>query len=128
MTMADGNYWTDLRSRRMGRRKLIAGTGVLGAGAAAAALVGCGDDDDDDGGAPGQATSGAQAQPKRGGNIAIIASTGEQPHHDVHQTTTGLLHLRGSGAAYARLIRRKLGPDVTSDDIIPESWVAEKWE
>jgi peptide/nickel transport system substrate-binding protein len=40
--MREGNYWTRLRNRRLSRRRLLAGSVAMGAGAAGLALVGCG--------------------------------------------------------------------------------------
>jgi ABC-type transport system substrate-binding protein len=124
------NYWTQTLSRRMVRRRLLAGGVVAGAGVATAALVGCG------GRRPSAASSGSSSatqsiakQPKRGGTISIMVTYGETPNLDPHLTGTVALHQWGAGVAYARLIDRKIGPDIqAAAQIIPAPWVAQSWE
>ena len=50
------NYWTRYRNRSFGRRRFLAGSGVVAVGGAAI-LAGCGDDDDDGGDETSTATS-----------------------------------------------------------------------
>lgn len=135
------NYWT---RRRFTRRKVIiaGGTGLAAAGALA--LAGCGDDDDDDTptatstGTPSTSTAttgtatttSTGAQPKTGGTIRLMFGGGpqEQPHEDPQLTTTGLLHVFGSGCAYSRLIKFEMGPDMPAGTKNPVGDIAESWE
>src|SRR5437762_1612786 len=109
--MAEGEYWSKVWRARVGRRRALA-SAATAAGAAGLIAVGCGDDDNGGGGGSGQAAPSGTAdtsQPKRGGMLRPQPGTaGEQPHHDPHLATTGLLNTRGSAVAYSRLVRRKL--------------------
>jgi ABC-type transport system substrate-binding protein len=51
--MANGSYWDKFTRSRITRRRMLAGSAAVGAGATAFALVGCGGDDDDGGGGDG---------------------------------------------------------------------------
>src|SRR5688572_28996816 len=126
--MAEQGYWT---KRRASRRSILATGGSLAVATGAAITLGCCDDDDSGGQQAGSAqATPAAVQAKRGGNLALVLTSGEQPHHDVMLTTTGPLHTRGSGVVYSRLVRQKLGADITSPgiNVIPESDVAASWE
>ncbi len=68
----DSNYW----QRRYGRRTVLRGTGVVGAGLAAAALIGCGDSEGGNGGGGGggtgaNPTTAPGAEPQVGGELRV---------------------------------------------------------
>ncbi|MCE7926892.1 MAG: ABC transporter substrate-binding protein [Chloroflexi bacterium CFX7] len=83
MTREEKSYWERTAMRSLGRRRLLGGAALAGAGAAAFGLVGCGDDDDDNGGngggdtpVPGATgTTAPQATPtmapKKGGAFTV---------------------------------------------------------
>ncbi len=81
-----GNYWT----RRLGRRSVLRGGAVAGAGLAAAALIGCGDDGGGDGGDGGvtqvgggdgggtstRPTATPGVEPQYGGTVVVGSQQG----------------------------------------------------
>lgn len=86
------NYW--LR-RPVSRRRLLQGSGALGAAFAGAALVGCGNDDDDSGNGNGNGngqspapTSGpdTSGEPRSGGTLNLPWNTPDA-HLDPHSST-----------------------------------------
>ena len=93
------NYWKKGSESRVSRRRLLAGAGTVGAGAAGLALVGCGDDDSTTKtaaagtttAAGGSATAGASAsaaapQVTRGGTLkrtTWLNVLGIDPHIEV---------------------------------------------
>jgi peptide/nickel transport system substrate-binding protein len=109
------DWWSPGRTLAR-RRLLLAGAG---AGLAAAFLSACGGGEQKP--APGAQATGpagttaagaaATPQPKYGGT-AVFNFGLEAPHLDVHQTTTLLLACFGPGAAYSRLFRYKIPPEV----------------
>jgi peptide/nickel transport system substrate-binding protein len=81
------NYWDKVLTRRVGRRRAIAGTGATALGAAFLAACGGDDDDDDDGGAPssspstGSGSSGSSGS--SGGGTVIGKQFGNHPGHSL---------------------------------------------
>src|SRR5690606_11054359 len=97
--LMDSNYWTQ-SSRRAGRRSLIRGALLTGAGLSAAALVGCGSDDGEPeeaaaGGGGAAATStgsgggaAAAGEPVRGGTL-MHGEVADLTQHDMNTALGG---------------------------------------
>ncbi len=124
---------------RLGRRRVLAGAGLTGAGLSAAFLAACGGDDKKEGTtSSGQAqptsvqsgtTSAAPttaAQPKRGGTLSI-SHINRAANRDVHQQSTVIVQGLKEAPAYSRLLKYKAGADIVGDQI-PAPDLAERWE
>jgi peptide/nickel transport system substrate-binding protein len=113
------NYW--LR-RKVNRRAVVRGAGVVGVGGAAYAMVGCGDDDST--GSPtsekgllptAQASPTPAKQPKPGGTFSFQIG-GNPPSLDPY-TNASFLNMYMGGLSYSRLLRYKAGtPEITPTD------------
>lgn len=122
----DSSYWKS-QQHRIGRRRLLAGTGIAATGFAGLALVGCGGDDGQttptvggvDSGVKGQPTASTE-QPKKGGTIKF-AHTADADHFDPVLETTWLMNL--GPHVYSKLLRwdakvQNILPDLASG--VPE--------
>ncbi len=125
-----------IQKRRPRRRVLrVFGLGTVTAGVTA--LAACGGTKSGRGGATDQAAQATSivptapaGEPKYGGvlSFAFVGATSEQPNLDPHQTATLLFHNLGSGVAYSRLVKLKVGPDVPVGATIPIGDLADRWE
>lgn len=116
----NGSHDRRLAGRTLARRRLLLVGG--GASLAGAFLAACRGGEQKP--APGALATGPAAtpaatgaattpQPKYGGT-AVFNFGLDAPHLDVHQTTTLLLACFGPGAAYSRLFRYKIPPEVST--------------
>jgi ABC-type transport system substrate-binding protein len=71
--------------------------------------------------------SPAAVRPKTGGALVHAQVSGEQAHQDPHLSSSGTLHKAGSGLAYSRLIKSKVGPGFLTT-IVPDADIAQSWE
>src|SRR5437868_5887402 len=114
--VSEANYWTNQLDRKLGRRAMLRGAGLLAAGAAGTALAGCGDDN-----APAKGTAAAASQPagtsaaggasasaapsgspvaapRRGGTL-VWPNGGEPSSLDIHKTNNAYSSYYGLGNA-----------------------------
>jgi peptide/nickel transport system substrate-binding protein len=130
--MPGQSYWS---TRAHGRRPLLRALGVGAAATGVTALIACGGTKKESSTEQAaQATSivptAPAGEPKNGGtvSVAFVGATSEQPNLDPHQTATLLLHNLGSGVAYSRLLKLKVGPDVPAGARVPIGDLAGSWE
>jgi peptide/nickel transport system substrate-binding protein len=86
---SNGDYWQRLSQFRLSRRRVLAGSASLSAGAAAFALVGCGGSDKSTG--ANQSSREDEGQPKPGGNLTFsttVPFAGVDPHNSVYGGAT----------------------------------------
>src|SRR5262245_60037452 len=115
------------QSSRLSRRRLLAGSTALAAGALAASTLACGNDNS--GSSPTTTAAANVKQPKRGGTIKIGYSAVDPATFDVHASTSLILHATEFAIVYSRLLSLKLGQDGLDNNImVPAADLAEKWE
>src|SRR5205814_7933752 len=67
------------------------------------------------------------AQPKRGGKI-MLSGRGDPPHQDPHMTSSLAGTTNSTGIVYSRLLKRTLGDQIDSGQIIPAGDLAASWQ
>ena len=145
--MADDSYWLRLRNARRGRRAVLRGGAIAGAGLAAAGLVGCGSSANNNktaGGSAAQSTSVAAAtsagaatatpaasaaakpagdQPRPGGVISQRLAS-DPPALDIHQVST-YVAVFPEAPCYNQLLQIDT-QDPSDTKIVAD--LADKWE
>ena len=132
--MAEQSYWGKYLSRRVTRRKAIAGTAALTASAAFLAACGGDDDDDDAGGggtsggsgsSSGDASGGggaASGEPKSGGIARMNPVTPNDPaHFDLHQAADATISWLMT-VYYNQLVRFSEQEEGRIDPDLAASW------
>ncbi|HEU4760526.1 MAG TPA: ABC transporter substrate-binding protein [Dehalococcoidia bacterium] len=136
--MSESGYWTRFWHRQVGRRRLLTGTALGGAGLAAAAVVGCGGGGEEAGGGKtpnaGVTPSSVQAvYPSDGRQQFIPAAAnstggtyrymGFDPvvldRYDPHQTQFGPMYANTSGI-FSKLYMYRSHEEPTWENILPD--------